>query len=214
MPASKVVDLRNYLAERYPQSFTPTSNRFRTGVGPLDEVTGGLPRGAITELTSPRLSAGSALLISTLLHTAHQEGHFMALVDGRDSFDPQPLGNLRLRHLLWIRCRQPLEAVKATDLLLRDGNFPLIILDLVLNAENELRKIPNTTWYRLQRLVESGPAAFLVLTRRSMISSAQLKLVLLNEWNLRDLGKDHAPLRLTIQVERAHGGKGLLMGAG
>ena len=82
------------------------------------------------------------------------------------------------------------EAVKAADLLLRDGNFPLVILDLVLNAPEELRKIPQTNWYRLQRLVEAAPAAFLVLTRASMISSAQLKLTLDNAWRLADLEQE------------------------
>ena len=79
------------------------------------------------------------------------------------------------------------DAVKAADLLLRDGNFPLVVLDLVLNAADELRKIPQTSWYRLQRLVEPAPTAFLVLMRRSMISSAQTKLVLENNWQLADL---------------------------
>ena len=66
--------------------------------------------------------------------------------------------------------------MQAADLLLRDGNFPLVILDLVLNPVEELRKIPPSNWYRLQRLVEPAPTAFLVLTPRSMISSAQWKL--------------------------------------
>src|SRR5206468_4710380 len=101
----------------------------------------------------------------------------ISLIDGRDSFDPQPLGNSCLRHLLWVRCHKAFEAVKAADLLLRDGNFPLVIVDLVLNPPEELRKIPQTSWYRLQRLVEPTSAVCLVLTRHSMVSSAQLKIV-------------------------------------
>src|SRR5204863_28205 len=80
-----------------------------------------------------------------------------------------------------------LKAIKAADLLLRDGNFPLVIVDLILNSPEELRKIPQTTWYRLQRLVESVPTACLVLTRYGMVNSAQLKLVLENSWNLEIL---------------------------
>nr|MBA3883961.1 hypothetical protein [Chthoniobacterales bacterium] len=159
------------------------------------------------ELTSPQLSAGSALLIHRLLQAAHQERYFLALIDGRDSFDPEPLGNACLRHLLWVRCTDPLEAVKTADLLLRDGNFPLVILDLVLNAAEELRKVPQTSWYRLQRLVEPAPTAFLVLTRRSMISSAQLKLVLENNWRLENLQQDENVARLKIHVQRMQGGR-------
>ena len=128
----------------------------------------------------------------------------MALIDGRDSFDPCALGNSILRQLLWVRCAKALEAVKAADLLLRDGNFPLVIVDLILNSPEELRKIPQTTWYRLQRLVESVPTACLVLTRYEMVSSAQLKLVLENSWNLEILEKHDAISQLRIVIKRSH----------
>jgi hypothetical protein len=206
--SSKMVDLRNLLAERFPQSLLPPAARLKTRLSGLDQATeGGLPKGAITELTSPHLSAGSGLLIHALLQAAYRDRYFLALIDGRDSFDPGPLGNSRLRNLLWVRCREAVEAMKAADLLLRDGNFPIVILDLVLNAANELRKIPQTSWYRLQRLVEPAPTAFLILTRRNMVSSAQLKLVLENSWTLDDLERDNTISRLKVRVQRIQGGR-------
>ncbi len=212
---SKIVDLRNLLAERFPQSQAPPQARLRTGVLPLDEATGGgLPKGAITELTSPHLSAGTALIIHTLLHAAHQERQFIALIDGRDSFDPEALGTTTLRNLLWVRCTKTLEAVKAADLLLRDGNFPLVILDLILNCADELRRIPQTSWYRLQRLVEPSATALLVFTRQSIISSAQLKLELENRWRLPHLQAEENFARLHFQVQRRHGGRQIAFGVG
>jgi hypothetical protein len=213
--SSKIIDLRHLLAERFPQTVAVPAFRLSTGLPLIDDtIGGGLPKGAITELSSPNISAGSALLICALLQTAHREGRFLALVDGRDSFDPAPLGNARLGNLLWIRCGKALEAIQAADFLLRDANFPLVVLDLVLNAADELRKIPQTSWYRLQRLVEATPTAFLVLTRTSMISSAQLKLSLDNAWRLADLEHDHLSLRLKVLVKRAQGGRQTLAGAG
>src|SRR5689334_10703256 len=171
---AKIFDLRNLLAGRFPQSPLPAATRLRTGVPLLDEAAGGgLPKNAITELISPHLSAGSASLVARLVETAHRDRYFVALVDGCDSFDPEPLGNARLQSLLWVRCRKAADAIKAADLLLRDGNFPLVIVDLVLNPREETRKIPQTSWYRLQRLVEAVPTVCLVLTRQSMIASAQ-----------------------------------------
>lgn len=211
----KIIDLRNLLAERFPQPITPPVPRLATGLPAIDEaIGGGLPKSAITELSSPKVSAGSALLLYALLQSSQRSGHFLALVDGRDSFDPQPLGNRRLRNLLWVRCTQAFDAVKAADLLLRDGNFTLVVLDLVLNASAELRKIPQTSWYRLQRLVESAPTAFLILTRASMISSAQLKLTLDNAWTLADLEQNHLTTRLKVLVQRTHGGKRTIAEAG
>jgi hypothetical protein len=207
-PAGTILDLRNLLAERFPQSHVTPSGRVATGLSALDHaIGGGLPKGAITELTSPNVSGGSALMIATLLQVAHRERWFLAVIDGRDSFDPQPLGNARLRNLLWVRCTKAADAVKAADLLLRDGNFPLVILDLVLNAADELRKIPQTSWYRLQRLVEPMPTALLVLTRRSMIASAQWKLLLENNWQLEDLHREDGVNQLRFDVQRAHGSR-------
>src|SRR5215467_8436211 len=112
--------------------------------------------------------------------------------------------NARLEHLLWVRCSKASEAIKAADLLLRDGNFPLVIVDLVLNAPEELRKIPQTNWYRLQRLVELLPTACLVLTRYEMVSSAQLKLVLENSWDIQTFETDDPLSHLRIVVKRSH----------
>ena len=202
-PAGSVVDLRNLLAERFPHAPASAEGRLITGLSFLDRtIGGGLPKGAITELISPQVSAGGASLIHALIQSA--SGTAVALIDGRDSFDPQPLGNACLRHLLWVRCNKASEAIKAADLLLRDGNFSLVIVDLVLNPPEELRKIPQTSWYRLQRLVEPTSAACLVLTRQSMVGSAQLKIVLENSWTLETFEKDNAISRLQFRIQRSH----------
>ena len=213
--AASIIDLRKLLAERFPQTFAPATDCLATGLPSIDEaIGGGLPKSAITEVSSPNFSAGSALLIHVLLRSAHQAGFFVALVDGRDSFDPQSAGNELLRHLLWVRCSHASQAVQAADFLLRDGNFPLVVLDLVLNAAEELRKIPQTHWYRLQRLVESAPAAFLVLTRQTIISSARLKLSLRNAWRLHDLEAEDLTARLKMEVRRVQGNRQLIARAG
>lgn len=203
--SGKIVDLRNLLAERFPQAALSPARRLRTGLTVLDSmIGGGLVQGAITEAVSPQISAGSASLISALLQGAQRNRYFMALIDGRDSFDPELLGNFCLRHLLWVRCQNAVETIKAADLLLRDGNFPLVIADLVLNPLAELRKIPQTSWYRLQRLVEPTSTAFLVLSRRSMVSSAQLKIVLENAWTLETFEQQDALSSLRVRLQRSH----------
>ena len=201
--SGKIIDLRKLLAERFPHPRAIAATHLVTGLSFLDESSGGgLPRGAITELMSPRKSAGSASLIHALVEAAHRDNYFVALIDGRDSFDPFGLNNAVLRHLIWVRCSKASEAIKAADLLLRDANFPLVIVDLVLNAPEELRKIPQTNWYRLQRLVELAPTACLVFTPCQMVGSAQLKLVLESSWNLKNL--EHDPIsQLRVRVQRS-----------
>src|SRR6266513_1247694 len=203
--SGKIIDLRNLLASLFPHPPMLVGTRLVTGLAFVHQpVGGGLPKGAITELISPRRSAGSASLVHGFIRSAYCDKYFVALIDGRDSFDPCALANSILGQLLWVRCTKVLEAVKAADLLLRDGNFPLVIVDLVLNPPQELRKIPQTSWYRLQRLVESSPTACLILSRQSMVSSAQLKIVLENCWRLENLEQDNAISGLRFRVERSH----------
>ena len=205
MAAGNIVDLRKLLAERFPHPAMPASSFFTTGLSFLDQIGGGgLPKSAITELITPKRSAGSTSLVHELLRSAQRDQHFVALIDGSDSFDPGSSDNSALRHLLWVRCRKAFDAIKAADLLLRDGNFPLVIVDLVLNTPQELRKIPKTSWYRLQRLVEPVPTACLIINRQGMVSSAQLKLVLENSWTLETLEKDDAISHLRFRVQRTH----------
>ena len=210
MAVSRIIDLRKLLAERFPQDVLPPADRLNTGLRFFDQMLeGGLSKGSITELTSAAPSAGSASVVAALLQRACHDRSFIALIDGRDSFDPQFIGGSALRHLLWVRCHTATKAMQAADLLLRDGNFPLVILDLVLNPVAELRRIPSSNWYRLQRLVESASTAFLVLTPRSMISSAQWKLTLENRWTLPQLDSEAADLQSQLQfrLQRAQPNK-------
>src|SRR5438270_2936491 len=164
----RIIDLRKLLTERFQQPPTLTGGQINV---PLLEQTleGGMRKGASTEIISPNPSAGSALLIHSLLQIAQRDRFFLALIDGQDSFDVYDAGSLQ--HLLWVRCEKASTAVKAADFLLRDGNFPLVILDLVLNPADELRRIPATSWYRLQRLVEPTPTDFVVISRHNIVAS-------------------------------------------
>src|SRR5437667_1937992 len=125
MAASRqIIDLRNLLAERFQHP--PAVAGGQISIPLFGRATdGGLRKVAITEIISTNPSAGSALLIHSLLQIAQRDRFFLALIDGRDSFDVYDSG--ALQHLLWVRCEKASEAVKAADFLLRDGNFPLVI---------------------------------------------------------------------------------------
>lgn len=205
MPSSeKIVQLRALLAERFPESASRPGACLATGIPRFDDLLeGGLWKGALTELASPAASAGSALVFTTLLHTLASENRFLALIDGRDTFDPQPIDNSVLAHLLWVRCQNADQAIRAADLLLRDGNLPLVALDLRCNPDRELRRIPTATWYRLQRILERNDTAGLVITPRPMIPSAQVKLTLENRFEIDALSETQNALLERLQVRIA-----------
>ncbi|WP_202214302.1 hypothetical protein [Methylacidimicrobium sp. AP8] len=75
--------------------------------------------------------------------------------------------------LLWIRCRLPREILRAADLLLRDGSFPLVWIDLGRLPLPDLRRIPSTTWHRFGRLTETKGTAALLSTPVPAIPAAR-----------------------------------------
>ncbi len=151
----------------------PPAEVMSTGITSVNTLTGGLPRGAITEIFGPASSGRTSLMLSLLAEAAAHE-EVCALIDTSDAFDPisATAAKLNLAQLLWIRCGANIEhAFKATDLLLQGGGFGLVVLDLGDVAGNEARRIISSWWYRFRRVVENTPTAFLVIAADSCVRS-------------------------------------------
>jgi hypothetical protein len=86
--------------------------------------------------------------------------------------------------LLVVFCADAMQAVKAADLLLRDGNLSLILLDLQAVPSAQLRRIPANTWHRFQRLAEQTTAAVVVLTPQPIVEAAQVRITGAGGWTL------------------------------
>ncbi len=139
-----------------------------TGIPALDESTGGLPRGSLTEIYGPVSSGKTSILLSTLAgRTRNAEA--CALVDAQDTFDPNvaQTAGVHLEQVLWVRCRSLDQALRSTDLLLHGGGFGLIALDLADAPARVVCQIPLNVWFRLRRAVESTPTILLVLSQES-----------------------------------------------
>src|SRR3954470_6251974 len=208
MPAPNVIELRQLLAEKFPGLRTrvdelPAAARhyWPTDLPALDgPLHGGLPRGALTEVVAGNRGQGGALLMTTLLRRALGENQFVAVIDGQDSLDVTAL-DAGLSRLLWIRCHTAAESLKAADLLLRDGNVPLVLLDLAINPAIQLRKIPATTWYRFQRILEPTSTVCVVLTPRPMVSPARARVTMHSRFSLSALERDPAELLGELKLE-------------
>ena len=191
MPAARIIELRELLSEKFPGLRTrldEASGRNRywpTGLLQLDEpLGGGLPKGAFTEIISNGQFTGSATLLRALTHRAALENLIIALVDGADSLDVTQLDEATLTRLLWVRCRSSEEALKATDLLLRDSNMSLLMLDLINVPDAQLRRVSPTTWYRFQRLLEETGAICVIITPRPMVSPAEARITIQSPFSL------------------------------
>ena len=199
--SGKIIELRQFLRERLPKArlgFAPApaaAEVWPTGVAGLDRILGGgLARGAFSELVGVGDGSGSAQVLHALLRQVAADGRFLALVDGADSFDVDAVEPEVLSHLLLVRCAKADEALKAADLLLRDRNFPLVVLDLKLNAAAEIRRIPGTTWFRFGRLVEQNGTTVLAITPYPLVSGVAARVQVEAKLGLPDLNRRPAEL--------------------
>lgn len=165
----------------------PTSS---IGIAALDALTGGLPRGALSELAGAASSGRTGVMLSALAK-ATQRQETCVLVDASDSFDPASASTVgvELERLLWVRCgkstsgrvereagprttprsggfafSEALEQVlKVTDLLLHAGGFGMVVLDLGDIPAESVRRIPLTSWFRFRRAVEPTGTVLLLI---------------------------------------------------
>ena len=163
----------------------PTPELVSSGIREIDELTGGFPRGCLTEVCGPASSGRTSLLIAGLAAaTRRQEA--CALVDVSDAFDPASAksAGVDFAKLLWVRCGEnksvsprrrrdtekntsenPVgQALRVTDLLLQSGGFGLVIVDLGDVPFKTARRIPLTSWFRYQRAVEHTSTVLLTIT--------------------------------------------------
>jgi hypothetical protein len=144
-----------------------------SGIGPLDALIEGFPRGAISEIIGPD-SSGRTTLIHSLLAASTSKFEICAYVDTDDSFDPvtAAAAGVSLSQLVWIRCGHDAgHALKAADYLLHAGGFGVIVLDLCQVSPRVANRIPISYWYRFRRAIENTPAILALAEKQPLARS-------------------------------------------
>ena len=167
----------------------PRPEMISSGVAEVDAITGGIPRGCLTEIWGGASSGKTSVLVAAMA-MATRRGETCVLIDASDSFDPASAeaAGVNFGKLLWVRCgntaiknlnhrghretqrktrqseRRLEQVLKATDLILQSGGFGMIVLDLAGVAERFVRRIPLASWFRFQRAVEHTKSALVVVS--------------------------------------------------
>ncbi len=171
----------------------PTPQMVSSGIREIDALTGGLPRGCLTEICGPASSGRTSVLLAALA-AATQRQEACALVDISDAFNPHSAAaaGVNFEKMLWVRCggskqkadspqrrrdteknenvrrqiEKPVEqALRVTDLLLQSGGFGLVIIDLGDTPLKMARRIPLTSWFRFQRAVEHTSTVLFIISQ-------------------------------------------------
>jgi hypothetical protein len=85
----------------------PAPEMVSSGIRELDALTGGLPRGCLTEICGPASSGRTSILLAALAN-ATRRGEVCALVDASDALHPASAAaaGVEMGRLLWVRCRK------------------------------------------------------------------------------------------------------------
>ena len=85
----------------------PAPEMVSSGIPQLDLLTGGIPRGCLTEICGAASSGRTSVLLFALAR-ATQRGEVCALVDASDAYDPASAAaaGMEMSRLLWVRCGQ------------------------------------------------------------------------------------------------------------
>jgi hypothetical protein len=151
----------------------PAPEMVSSGIAEIDALTGGLPRGCLTEIYGAASSGRTSVLLAALAASTQRQ-EVCALVDATDTLNPLSAASagVDFSRLLWVRCgmqparamsrakkehmENPLDqALRVTDLLLQSGGFGMVAIDLGDVPFTAVRRIPLTSWFRFQRAVEN-----------------------------------------------------------
>ena len=83
----------------------PAPEMVTFGIASLDALTGGVPRGALTEMVG-EASSGRTSITMKLMAEVTQRQEVCAVIDASDSFDPASAeaAGVELQRVLWVRC--------------------------------------------------------------------------------------------------------------
>lgn len=147
----------------------PETELISTGVAAIDRlISGGIPKGALSEICGTESSGRTALAFG-ILGQATQRGECCAWIDAAGAFDPASAAEagVDLDRVLWVNCGGNAEhALKAVDLLIQAGGFGLVVLDLGDTPDKEARRIPLASWFRLRHAAERTGAALVAVERQ------------------------------------------------
>lgn len=154
-----------------------------------------LPESRLVECVCQGPSVGGQLLVESQLEVFRKEGQYCAVIDVANAMAPCELGDTLCEHVLWVKCRNAAQGLKALDIVLRDDNFAMVVADLRCPGDLVLRGFPLNQWYRLQRLVHQRSMHFLMLSYATLCPAADVRLSLEESYSLAALDEERVQLR-------------------
>lgn len=157
-------------------------------------LAGGLPRGQVSEVVGPASSGRTSVAWAALAAATRRGESVALIdtFDRFDPPTAKACG-IELSRLLWVRGQAVSKtttaidptwlpgvravngpgtfvervidrAIKALNLVVQSGVCTLVVVDLIDVPANALRRLPASTWFRIERAIENSDTAVLILT--------------------------------------------------
>ncbi len=180
-----------------------------SGIAAIDALTGGLPRGCLSEICGTASSGRTTLLLAALA-AATKRGEYCAVIDASDSLDPHSVASagVDLDRLLWVRCGEEESSTKqigaptrTTSYAARMGAFSQATFDFdrVSNKKSEqrLEQVLRVT----DLLLESGGFGLIVLDLSDVPPQSARRIPLATWFRFRRAVENKSTILLTIEQQ-------------
>jgi hypothetical protein len=129
----------------------PRPEMLSSGIAEVDAITGGIPRGCLSELCGPASSGKTSVLLAAMA-AATRRDETCVLIDASDSFDPESgaAAGVDFGKLLWVRCGKTSLVVgrrSSAPNVSADGRGP--------KTEDSFPKIRNSNERKLEQVLKS-----------------------------------------------------------
>jgi recombination protein RecA len=129
----------------------PSPEMLLSGIEEIDAITGGIPRGCLSEIYGSASSGKTSMLLTAIAAATRRE-ETCVLIDASDSFDPESAAaaGVEFGKLLWVRCGEPTSSVGPQSSALNaraDDRRP--------KTEDFLLKRKSSNEYRLEQVLKS-----------------------------------------------------------
>ena len=176
-----------------------------------DAGAGGLPRGQVSEVVGPASSGRTSVAWAALAAATRrgESAALIDTFDRFDPPTAQACG-MDLSRLLWVRGQAVSKttaaidpawlpgvravsgpgtfvervmdrAIKALNLVVQSGVCTLVVVDLIDVPANALRRLPASTWFRIERAIEGSDTAVLILSAIPVSRSTGGRSIVLGE---------------------------------
>ncbi len=191
----------------------PAPEMVSSGIPALDALTGGLPRGCLTEVCGLASSGRTTVLLAALA-AATRRREFCALIDASDALDPHSLAaaGVDCERLLWVRCgenspqRHPSTSLRAGSDTEKGKNQKEPFRGPISRAQSR------TAEHRLEQglratdlLLESGGFGLIVLDLADLPPQAARRIPLTTWFRFRRAVEHKSTILLAIEQQRIAG---------